>query len=131
MRLLMLIDPSENLSRFILQKNSYRSDNTVRYSAFIPTNAGKTSVFRTSDILEEEIWNIGVRVLDKPILGRADIDVACVIAAELCVVPSPPERHADIMGWPDERSERKMKAVLLADNARFIKNPWLPAYSFG
>ena len=52
-----LVDPSENLSRFILHKKLYRaSDDRVKHAAFMPNpNNGETSVFRTSGISDEEM----------------------------------------------------------------------------
>jgi hypothetical protein len=122
------IDLSEILSRFILQRNWYRSsDNTVKYAAFMPNpKSGETSVFRTTGISDEEIWLIGeIEVATrrgKPISGRADIETAVVISLSLRVVPSePPERHANITGWPDGRSAQKLIAIKLAEKAQFIK----------
>ncbi len=122
------IDLSEILSRFILQRNWYRSsNNTVKYAAFMPNpKNGETSVFRTTGISDEEIWLIGEREVatrrGKSIAGRADIEAAVVISLSLRVVPSePPERHANITGWPDERSAQKLIAIKLAEKARFIK----------
>lgn len=124
------IDSSENLSRFILQRQYwYRTDNPpvksrVKYAAFMPNpNNGETSVFRTSGITDEVIWDIGDREVSakagKPILGRADIIAVVVMSKDLEIIPNePPERHANITGWPDERSKQKMIALELAAEAR-------------
>jgi len=120
----MPIDPSETLSRFIFQKSQYKtSDNTVRYTAFIPSSKnGETSVFCTSDIHDEKIWNIGREVSvkrGKPVLGRADIVADVVMSQDLEINSSePPERHANIIGWPDERSKQKLIALELAEEAQ-------------
>lgn len=123
-----LISPTETLSRFILQKNWYRpSNNSVKHAAFMPNpNNGETSVFRISGITNEEIWDIGDREvapkIGKPILGRADINASNVTATGLKVIPNePPERHADIVDWPSERSEQKMIALELAAEAQFYR----------
>ncbi|MFQ5787651.1 MAG: hypothetical protein ACE5H1_06685 [Thermodesulfobacteriota bacterium] len=119
------LDSSESLSRFILQKKWYRiSDHKVKHAAFMPNpDNGETSVFRTSGILGEEIWNIGDREVGikrgKPILGRADIIAFVVMSRDLQIIPSePPERHANITGWPDERSRQRMVALELATEAQ-------------
>ena len=118
------VDPSETLSRFILQKKVYRSsDHTVKYSAYLPNPSNsETSVFRTSDIADDQVWDIGDREVSvnrgKPILGRADIIADVVISKDLVMLPNePPERHANITGWPDERSEQRMIALELAAEA--------------
>jgi len=92
----------------------------------MPNGHGETSVFRTSGITESEIWNIGDREVSirrsKPILGRADIRTNDVISKDLKVVPSePPVRHANIIGWSDERSKQKMIATELAAESLFHK----------
>ena len=121
------IDISEILSRFILKKNYIRANNTVRPAVFMPNpKNGETSVFRTSDTTNHEIWAIGEReiipIQKKPILGRADIGTSIVVSKNLKVIPSePPERHADIIGWPDEKSKQKLIALELAAESEFHK----------
>ena len=122
------ITPSEVLSRFIMQTDWYRlSDNCVRYAAFIPNpKNGETSVYRISGISDREVWEIGDREVglkrDKPILGRADIGAFFVITKGLNVVPSePPIRHANIIGWPEQKSEQRLVAIELAAEAIFYK----------
>lgn len=120
------IVPSEILSRFILYKDYYRSsDLSVKYAAFLP-HRGETSVFRISGITDQEVWEIGEREVaekrKKPILGRADIGASNVIAKNLKVLPKePPQRHANIVGWPEEKSEQKLIAIELAAEALFHK----------
>jgi hypothetical protein len=122
------VTPSEVLSRFIMQTNWYRlSDNRVRYAAFMPNpKNGETSVYRISGISDREVWEIGDREVglrrDKPILGRADIGASFVITKGLNVVPSePPIRHANIIGWPEQKSEQRLVAIELAAEAIFYK----------
>ena len=116
----------EILSRFVLQERYIRANNTVRHSAFTPNRNGKTSVFRISDITENEIWVIGEREVaskqNKPILGRADIITSIVISKGLKVIPGePPERHANIIDWPEEKSKQKQIALELAAESEFQK----------
>lgn len=119
---------SEALSRFILQKGWYRpSDNCVKYAAFLPNpKNGETSVFRISDISEKEIWNMGDQEvasrLSKPILGSADLEASNVMRKGLRVLPSePPDRHANIIGWPGEKSKQKLMAIEMAAETHFYK----------
>jgi len=88
----------------------------------MPNRHGETSVFRTSGITNDEIWNIGdceVSIKrNKQILGRADIKANNAISKDLKVVPrEPPIRHANIIGWPDERSKQRLIAIELAAEA--------------
>lgn len=121
------LDLSEILSRFILQTNWFSSsENRVKYAAYIPNRNGETSVFRTSGIANDEIWDIGDREVSikrgKPILGRADIRVNNVVKKDLKIIPSePPVRHANIIGWPDERSKQRVIAIELAAESLFYK----------
>lgn len=122
------VDPSETLSRFILQKDWYRpSDNSVKHAAFMPNpKNGETSVFRISGISHKEVWDIGDRevakIRNKPILGRADIGASNVMAKDLKVLPiEPPVRHANITGWPEEKSKQILIALELAAEAHFHK----------
>lgn len=118
------VDPTESLSRFILQKNWYSASfNRVKHAAFMPNPInGETSVFRTSGVTNSEIWNIGDREVSikrgKPILGRADVIASSVLSRELQIIPSePPERHANITDWPNEKSKQKQIAIELAAEA--------------
>lgn len=126
----MPIEPSEKLSRFILQSNWIRaSDSTVKPAAFLPNpHNGNTSVFRTSGISEQNTWEIGDReVADrrgKPLLGRADILAFDVLSKHLQINPSePPLRHANITDWPDEKSKRLQIAVELAADSNYFAKP--------
>ncbi len=117
---------SETLSRFILREKYIRANNTVRHAAFMPNKNDKVSVFRISGITDNEVWDIGDSEVatkqGKPIFGRADIIASIVISKDLKVVSSePPERHADIIDWPEEKSEQKQIALELAAESKFHK----------
>jgi len=118
------VKPEESLSRYILDTAYIRSsDKTVRHSAFMPSANGETSVFRISGLADFEIWGIGclevAQKRGKPLLGRADILALDVIENNLQIDPdNNPPRHANIVGWPEERSEQKLIALRLAANAQ-------------
>ena len=90
----------------------------------MPPPDKRLSVFRTSDISEDEIWNIGDdvgRKRAKELLGRADIGSLSVYEAGLSIDPNDiPLRHANIIGWPDDNSAIKLAAVELAQKAKLI-----------
>ena len=120
------ISLSEILSRFILNKNYVRANNSVRHAAFMPNRNGETSVFRTSEMSANNIWNIGnevARTRGKPLVGRADIVTARVFSSGLQAVPQePPEKHANIIGWSSEKSEQRKTALILASESAFRRN---------
>ena len=120
------VGSSENISRFVLSRRWIRADNTVRHIAFTPNNNGETSVFRISGISDNEVWNIGEREVgmkqNKPILGRADITASIILSNHLEIIQSePPERHADITSWPEEKDKQRDVALKLAEKAEFHK----------
>lgn len=90
----------------------------------MPSKDRTTSVFRISNLTGNEIWDIGEREVAPgrgyPLLGRADLSASTVINKGLKVIPQePPIRHANIVGWPDEKSKLQMIAVELAAEAQF------------
>ncbi len=117
--------PSELTARFITQKSYYRSkDRTVRHNAFMPNKNGETSVYRTTQLTESEIYEIGKRyvadIWGKSLLGRAEIFVSNILKRRLRVQadPNPHPRHANIVDWPEDKSKHKMIAMELADDAQ-------------
>jgi hypothetical protein len=91
---------------------------------------GETSVFRISELLNTEIWDIGIKEVvkeeqGKSLIGRADVLTSIVTGNGLEVIPQePPPRHANIVGWPDEKSEQKQIAMELAAEAQFYKRDY-------
>lgn len=118
------VDPGENLARYILHKSHFSSQQKrVKYAVFMPAPTGETSVFRISNLSEDEIWEIGRRDVaqkrEMPLLGRADISAFYVFNKNLKIIPDNiPPRHANIIGWPEEKSAQKLIAMELAENAR-------------
>ena len=89
----------------------------------MPSPHGETSVFCISDLSDNEIWNIGdCEVAQKrglPLLGRADISAFHILKQNLKLIQDNiPPRHANIVGWPPEKSEQKLIAIELAENAQ-------------
>ena len=115
------VRPDEPLSRYLLQTGYFsRHQRRIKPHAFLPEPSTRaTSVFRTSGLIETEIWRIAEEHVSGPagrtIHGRADILVSQVEATGLCVDPdNVPERHAEIVGWPQEKHERLSLAQHLA-----------------
>ncbi len=50
---------NETIARFLLSKNHFaRTKNIVKYRAFLPNRDGETSVYRTTGIVDAEIWQM-------------------------------------------------------------------------
>lgn len=115
----------ETLSRFIRSRNHF-SPNTarVKQAAFQPIfNISKsrfeTSVFVVDELEQNDIWALGAKHIDIALIkARADIRHEQVVAQSVEVdYNNCPERHADIVGWPSNKDERKMVAMQLASAA--------------
>jgi hypothetical protein len=119
------VDAGEALSRFLTQPKNHFAPTTgrLRYAAFLPNKALQTSVYRILGLTPDEVWSIGdVLVgapLGKPIPARADIGAKAVFGLGLAVDPDgiPHPSHANIVGWPESRSARKLVAIKLAEAA--------------
>lgn len=117
------INADEVLARYIFSRSQYSSSNqTVKYTAFIPPPEKRLSVFRISDLTEDEIFTIGDNIgilRSKSCVGRADIRATAVVESALSIdADDIPLRHANIVGWPEEGSAIKLKAIELAEKAQ-------------
>ncbi|MFQ5779358.1 MAG: hypothetical protein ACE5HN_01070 [Nitrospiria bacterium] len=126
------IVPTEVLTRYVLDRNSYKpSEVRVKHNAFMPPSSLRLSVYRSSELSENTIWELGDRNVaaprSKPLIGRADILALAVLDAdeELKVEPDPTPhpRHANIAGWPAQKDKQKLIAIKLANNAKFFLKP--------
>lgn len=71
------------------------------------TSVLQTSVFRTSGLLDSEIWKIADKYTTRNFKGRADVSVTGVESVNLMVERDDcPPRHANIIGWPKERDSQ-------------------------
>lgn len=80
-------------------------------------------MFRISSLSDNEIWEIGDSEVSQkrgsPLLGRADISAFHVFDKKLKVIPdNNPPLHANIVGWPEEKSKQKLIAMELAESAQ-------------
>jgi len=119
-----VVSAEEPIARFITGKDYYRPSNgTVKHNAFMPNGRGETSVYRTRDLIDDEIFGIGcvffAEKIGKSLMGRADIAASEVFEKGLAIVsePTPHPRHANIVDWPPDKSKIRMIAVELAAKA--------------
>ncbi len=124
------IAPTERLSRYIIERNKMKpSEHRARHTAFMPPPNRKLSVYRTSDLEEGAIWEIGrtfvAGPLNKTLYARADLEAGEVTTIELRVEPAVDAhpRHANIVGWPLDDSEVLQRAIELAQRAKLTEVP--------
>ena len=132
------VDPDERISRYLLRPKWFDLEkNCVFAQAFNPPKptpeypTRQTSVYRTQECPEPEIWKIGDRYVTGlhpqrlPVLARADLPASHILNAGLQIVPKPDPhpRHADIEGWPNEDEQVEMKLAYLSSNAMLIVKP--------
>ena len=120
--------PNDPLARFIYSSSHFSRENKrVKHNAFMPASDGKTSVYRTKELSQPEMWVIGQDVAQarkQTLYARGDIVAADVSKLGLRILPSePPPYHANIEGWPDDKSAQKLKAIDLADAAKLVIRP--------
>ncbi len=113
------IPPASWIARYLLEGEVRHSDRTIRHQAFMPPPSLKHSVFRIYDLSEQDIWALGVEKVEPKrgrVIGRGDLRVSGIIENTLRVEPDndPDSRHADIVGWPDDRNFRATIAKVLA-----------------
>ena len=113
------------LSRYLLSRSLFSPQKKrVKSSAFLPPPDLKLSVFRVNGLTKKEIWELGEREVvqkqstSKTLYGRADVKASKVWDVNLRIDPNDiPPRHADLIGWPEEKSARKLIALELAEQA--------------
>lgn len=123
--LLEPVKDTEPLARYLLSKKMYsRKNERVKPSAFMPPSNLRLSVFRTQNLTEKDIWKTGeeevINKLSTPktLYGRADLFSSGVRKLGLELDPDiSPSKHVNIIKWPQEKSEQKLKAIELAAEA--------------
>ena len=116
------IQTDELLARFVFSSSHFNSKR-VKHAAFMP-HKGEVSVFRVSNLSENDIWDIGVNhvgaMRGKSPKSRADIHAAKVINTGLSVVAetSNHKLHANIIDWPEGRDDQLDLAMELANSSK-------------
>jgi hypothetical protein len=120
----MTIVADDELTRFIRpkQKRYIMSDGGVRTAAFSTGSDGKVSVFVTSNMSLNDIWNHGDLHFPHEIIGRAYLKAQVVFDEGLGIdFNNIPPKHADIIGFPDAKDLNLAKRQALAAKAKFNK----------
>lgn len=93
----------------------------MKPNAFLPPKDLRLSVFLTQSLSSEQIWILGKRYLGANVYGRAELTLATVSEIGLKVdIDNRPQRHANIIGWPTQKSERKLYAIKLAEKSSLV-----------
>ena len=131
------IAENEQFTRFLVHSNQFRTGNGGRVmpSALLPLNNKKrarweTSTHRTDGLSQLDVWRLGYRFVEnvannRRIKARGSGSVATVLAQALQfdVNGRPYPRHADIIGWPDDKHARMMQATQIANRLILENDP--------
>lgn len=124
------VTPDEHLARCLTQSNHYhRAAARVTERAFLPGPDGTTSVFRVDDLTDPEVWQLADEHIAGVPGGRHVVGTGTILAQTVTDVglqmeaDNDPPRHAAIVGWPDDKSDRKSRAQGLAAAALLRLRP--------
>ena len=115
----MTVRAAGSLARFAVEGNRL-TDSLVKPKLFEPNRALQLSVFRIDGLPCKEICDLGVKVAEqhpasRRLHGWGEFNESAVSDAGLRVEHDEvPPRHANIVGWPVDVSERKQRQQLLA-----------------
>jgi hypothetical protein len=122
------LDRSEGITRFLVHRNEFGTNpRRVKHHAFLPALSPHTrqfvkSVHRTDHLSNDNMWKLGKlfveneesnRVVRARAAGAAQTISGAGVALSINGVPWP--RHADIVGWPEEKHAQKLIAMDIAN----------------
>jgi hypothetical protein len=85
------------------------------------------SVTRHRDLTEAQLWSLGRDVAahrNLPLTGRGDFQALVPRRLSLIVAPDePPLNHANVEGWPAEKSAQMLIAAEISLESRFVGAP--------
>ena len=130
----LVLQDSEPLARYIYFSNHLyapndKGDIKPKLNAFMPSKNGETSIFRTIGLSSVQLMDLGLLYgrKDRELKGAAifSSDVIEIINKEnrtnVKIHPdNNPERHANIISWPEEKSEQKAIAREIAKLSNYI-----------
>ena len=119
------LEDGEPISRFVFDSRHFSTvDRKAKPKAFEPKN-NCVSVLRAIGLTDAEVWDWAVTYVEpergKACRARADLTVVSVRRLILDLVrDEPPPRHANIVGWPDDKSAQKLLSIELAAEATLV-----------
>lgn len=118
------LSSSDRLARFLTSSGFYaKTDNRVKYRAFLPAPNGQLSVFFTerteeSILRKTALEHVHSKRPDVNIHGYALNNVKDYRIHKLSVIKSePPPNHINIESWPTEKDEQIFIAQEIAEEA--------------
>lgn len=123
------VAPEELLARYVFHRSYVRHDGTIRPEAFVPHPYPDLSVTRHIGLTDDGVWDIGRTIASamiRTLLGRADLSTDAILGSGLTVLAAPTStnpHHANITGWPAEKSAQKIRAQRIAVAARYLADP--------
>ena len=123
----MTVGASGSLARYATEKGRFGSDGGVKPKLFEPNRNLELSVFRIDGLDRARIREIGVAVAERHpsarrLHGWGEIAASDVANAGLRTAhDDTPPRHANVVGWPEDAAERKLKTQILARAARAVR----------
>jgi hypothetical protein len=119
------VDIGEPLTRFLFSDGDFsRTKLSPKSNAFMPEfNKERiryeTSITRTVDLSDAEIWRYGKQEVEANRFGyvqlkaRVDFDQATIAVKRLKIESDPPPpRHAAILGWPSDPDDKEARRAL-------------------
>ncbi len=123
------VQASDSIARFLTSKSHFSKQRcAVKPAAFLPPSNLRLSVFNVSDLDESDIWAIGREHVTGPrkrtLYGYGALKASSVFRVKLEIqADDTPPRHAEVCGWPTEKSEQKLLALQLAQDAELKLPP--------
>lgn len=123
----MTVGARGSLARYATERGRFRSDGGVKPKLFEPNRKLELSVFYIDGLERARIRDIGVAVAERHpsarrLHGWGEIAASDVASAGLRTArDDTPPRHANVVGWPEDAAERKLKAQILARAARAVR----------
>lgn len=123
------IGSDEPLTRFVFEKKWIdKANKGPKPDAFLPIGTPlQTSVFRIARLSDKGTWEIGASVAkarQRSLKARADFPVNALDGTPLRLDPdNNPPRHANILGWPEEKSDQLLLASILANESQLSLPP--------
>ena len=82
------------------------------------------STFSVDGLDDASKWGLMDLHSDKPVVAKSELATSDVTVAGLLLAPDwDPERHVNLLGWPDTEDGRKSMAQVLHAKQRFVLRP--------
>lgn len=125
-------DPSEPYGRFLTSSGHFSVVNDyVKTNALMPPRSGELSVFAFLGATDDEKTALAclvARTSSRKVYGWGEFLASAVYQLDLSIKrDNKPERHANVVGWPEEKDRRQMLASELAEacTLQYRGKPWV------